>query len=369
MTLIQYKEHRFRKSVLGVIEQANTIITEMGEMGYTLTLRQLFYQFVRRNWIENTERNYKRLGRVVTDAREAGLMSWTAIEDRGRNCEIYGYNEDPSKVLRNIEYRLNVDRWAKMDTYVEVWVEKQALESVIAKPCRKWHTPFMACKGYLSASEAWRAGLRFEEARKAGKRPVLIHLGDHDPSGIDMTRDNGQRLDLYSVGPVEVERIALNMNQIEEYNPPPNPVKGSDSRWKKYAEKHGNNSWELDALEPKVLDELIQSSIKAHIDMDKWHEAEAEEHEKREDLAKLHARWDELKQLVNLEGKPLDRLAGYDATVDAGHHTFHNDLSTPEVLRDIAEYLEKKDRMDDHDTLLDFAQWFEQVRDESYTTE
>jgi hypothetical protein len=331
LTLIQYKEHRFRKSVLGVINQANTILAEMGAMGYTLTLRQLFYQFVRRNWIENTERNYKRLGRVVTDAREAGLMSWTAIEDRGRNCEINAYTEDPSEVLNGIEFGLNVDRWAKMDDYVEVWVEKQALESVIAKPCRKWHTPFMACKGYLSASEAWRAGLRFQQARQQGKRPVLIHLGDHDPSGIDMTRDNGDRLELYSRQGVEVRRIALNMDQIEQYDPPPNPVKGSDSRWRKYAEEHGNNSWELDALEPKVLDDLIQDAITTHIDMDKWDEAVREEDEKRADLAKLHERWPELQRLVNIEGKPLERLRMYDFAVDHGQS-----LNTLEFLDWIA---------------------------------
>ena len=130
-----------------------------------------------------------------------------------------------------------------------------------------------------------------------------------------MTRDNGERLELYSRQGVEVRRIALNMDQIEQYDPPPNPVKGSDSRWRKYAEEHGNNSWELDALEPKVLDDLIQDAITTHVDMDKWDEAVREEDEKRADLAKLHERWPELQRLVNIEGKPLDRLERYDDEV------------------------------------------------------
>lgn len=315
MTLIQYKEHRFRKPVMDTIDRANVILDEMHAQGYVLTLRQLFYQFVRRNWIANQEREYKRLGRIVTDAREAGVMSWTAIEDRGRGTTVYGYQEDPASVLKNIQMKLNVDRWARQDHYVEVWVEKQALESVVARPCRALHTPYMACKGYLSASEAWRAGQRFEQIKGSGRTPVVIHLGDHDPSGIDMTRDNGERLALYARYGVEVRRVALNMDQVEQYDPPPNPTKVTDSRAKGYLDAYGESCWELDALEPKTLDELIRSSIGDYIDWDKWHEAEELEAELREPLAKLFGRYDELAQLVDMEGRPLDRLEAYDVEV------------------------------------------------------
>ena len=111
--------------------------------------------------------------------------------------------------------------------------------------------PYMACKGNLSASEAWRAGQRFERAAEAGKDLVLFHLGDQDPSGVDMTRDNGDRVELYSSGQfVDVRRLALNMDQVEEYSPPPNPVKLTDSRAEGYVAQFGTSSWELDALEP-----------------------------------------------------------------------------------------------------------------------
>lgn len=317
MTLIQYKEPRFRKPVLETIERANIILTEMAKQGYVLTLRQLFYQFVRRNWIANQEREYKRLGRIVTDAREAGVMSWTAIEDRGRGTATYGYQEDPASTLRGIEFRLNVDRWARQDHYVEVWVEKQALESVVARPCRALHVPFMARKGYLSASEALRAGQRFEAIKADGRKPVVIHLGDHDPSGIDMTRDNADRLALYARYGVEVRRVALNMDQIEEHNPPPSPTKVSDSRAKGYIDAYGSSCWELDALEPKTLDELIRSSVGDYIDDAKWKAAGALEAELRAPLSLLHDRYDELSQLVTIDGRPLDRLAAYDERVPA----------------------------------------------------
>lgn len=101
------------------------------------------------------------------------------------------------------------------------------------------------------------AAKRFEGYVYQGISPVIIHLGDHDPSGIDMTRDIIDRMDIFEAG-VGVERIALNMDQIELYNPPKNPAKLSDTRAKGYIEKFGSSSYELDALEPRVIRDLIK---------------------------------------------------------------------------------------------------------------
>lgn len=289
----RYRAHRFKAAAQATIDQAQEIIAEMSEQGYVLTLRQLYYQFVRRNWIPNEEREYKRLGRIITDAREDGQVSWTAIEDRGRNC--YGPNpeEDPAEVVDGVEHGLLFDLWARQDHYVEVWVEKQALEGVIARPCDRLHVPYMACKGYLSASEAWRAGLRFRSALDDDKRCVLVHLADHDPSGLDMTRDNGARLRLFaeSHAGVEVRRIALNMDQIQRYDPPPNPAKLTDSRARDYVREFGTSSWELDALEPSVLDSLITDTVDEYRDTDLWRETLEEQEEARRPLAALSENW------------------------------------------------------------------------------
>jgi hypothetical protein len=165
--------------------------------------------------------------------------------------------ESEQEVLKDIERGFALDRWARQNTYVEVWVEKEALASVIERPCGRFAVPYMSCKGYLSVSEAWRAGQRFEEMLDQGRHCVLIHLGDHDPSGIDMTRDNDDRLALFAGERIDVRRIALNMDQVQRYNPPPTPTKITDSRAGDYIRKHGQTSWELDALQPQVLDKLI----------------------------------------------------------------------------------------------------------------
>ena len=110
----------------------------------------------------------------------------------------------------------------------------------------------------------YSAAKRIQEYSVQGKDTIILHFGDHDPFGIDMTRDNQERLSLFG-SEAEVRRIGLNMIQISEFNPPPNPTKFTDSRSSDYSYKFGNSSWELDALTPDQLNSLINTQIKVMI--------------------------------------------------------------------------------------------------------
>ena len=295
---IQYEEWSPRPETMETVEDAQRIISDYEAQGYSLTLRQLYYQFVAKNLVENSLRSYKNLGNVITKARMAGLISWEAIEDRNRDHHDFLKEESIENVLSRIHRKIQYDNWARQDTYVEVWIEKAALENVLEKPCARWAVPYMACKGYLSASEAWRAGRRFLERKEAGKDCVLIHLGDHDPSGIDMTRDNQDRLNIFAEWGVEVRRIALNMDQIKQYAPPPNFAKLTDSRASDYVRKYGRDSWELDALEPSVLDALISRTIEEYVDPVVWEQTNEEELRTRQKLIELANHWDEVEAFL-----------------------------------------------------------------------
>lgn len=299
MTTIKYIEKRFNANSRIRIRTANEIIGEYQAAGYTLTLRQLYYQFVSRGLLENTQKNYKSLGKLITDARLAGLISWKAIEDRTRSSNAFLINESERHTFYGIEYGFAMDMWSNQDFYVEAWIEKEALSNVMEKPCREFRVPYMACKGYLSASEAWRAGGRFEEAIARGQKPVLIHLGDHDPSGIDMTRDNDDRLSMFArTHDLDVRRIALNMDQVERYAPPPNPTKVTDSRSDSYLARFGEESWELDALEPAVIESLITSEIKTLVDPVRWNESLDIERERRRPLEAVYDHWPRVNQFL-----------------------------------------------------------------------
>ena len=264
MPKIQYKEINFRSKSLELIGLVNQVINEYKAQGYELTLRQAYYQLVARGYIPNNERSYKNIGNLINDGRLAGLIDWTAITDRTRNLRGNSHWSNPSDVIASAKYSYLLNKWKGQPNYVEVWVEKDALVDIVGQACRPLDTPYFSCRGYTSQSEMWSAAQRFIHQSNRENR-IIIHLGDHDPSGIDMTRDIQERLTMFGAN-VHVKRVALTMEQIETYNPPPNPAKLSDSRCHAYMEQFGDESWELDVLEPKVITNLIRSEVTAFRD-------------------------------------------------------------------------------------------------------
>jgi hypothetical protein len=292
MPHIAYKDITFKRSTQIVINQANEIIDDYQGQGFKLTLRQLYYQFVARDLIPNTMQSYQRLGSIINDARLSGEIDWEAIEDRTRNLEQKTRWDDPEEIIRNSALAYHRDMWDGQDNRVEVWIEKEALIGVVEDVCRRYDVPYFACRGYTSQSEQWAAGQRFKSTIENGQMPVVLHLGDHDPSGIDMTRDNTERLCMFAEGEVIVERLALNMDQVRRYRPPPNPAKMTDSRFNGYVERFGEKCWELDALSPTVIARLIEDNIQAHItDHDLWLERKASIERERGLLERASERW------------------------------------------------------------------------------
>lgn len=317
-----YEEWNPDPSSLAVVEQANTIIEDYEAQGYDLTLRQLYYQFVARDLIPNNMRSYKRLGSLLDRGRKAGLVDWSAIVDRTRNLESLAHWSSPANALLAIAEQYREDLWEDQPTRVEVWVEKEALAGVVERAADAFDCAWFSCRGYVSQSEMWEAGRRFGRYFAAGQNVVVLHLGDHDPSGIDMTRDIRDRIGnfvetdwLYeqmtetsaypsaireaiqahlgtSANPLTINRIALNMDQVEQYDPPPNPAKVTDSRSGPYIAQYGDESWELDALDPATLASLITEHIEALVDPDLYAQAVHDVEDRRAQLVDLSDRYD-----------------------------------------------------------------------------
>jgi hypothetical protein len=270
----KFKTKKFKPLHWAIICKANEIIEEYQRGGFTLTLRQLYYQFVSRDYIPNSLQMYNMLGDVISEGRMAGEIDWSAIEDRGRNLQTPRAFLNPTTLMKAAKSSYQINPWLDQPNYVEVWVEKEALLGVLEVICEKMRVPYFACKGYNSQSEMYAAGKRFAERIDAGKKTHIIHLGDHDPSGIDMTRDIRERMYEFSGypfgGQFKVHRIALNKDQVEEFNPPPNPAKFKDPRANKYISEFGESSWELDALPPTIITALIHANIHTKIDKLAW---------------------------------------------------------------------------------------------------
>jgi hypothetical protein len=307
----KYIDKRLGDASLSIIAQANAIVEEYVRQGLDLTLRQLYYQFVSRDLMANKQSEYNRLGNIISDGRLMGLVRWDAITDRTRNLEGHRTFEKPVDALKTLsdigdeetgkpadQWRYYRDLWADQPWRPEVWIEKEALAGVVQQICDELRIDFFACRGYNSQSEQWRAGRRFARYIQKGQRPIVFHLGDHDPSGIDMTRDNRDRLTMFAGTPVMVQRLALNYQQIEELRPPENPCKMSDSRAGGYIqmmEEHGCDdpyvSWELDALEPTYIRDLISNNADKIRDEETWADSLSQEADEIRQLREVADAW------------------------------------------------------------------------------
>lgn len=282
----RFETYRFSEQVASRILLASQILTEYRAAGYTLTIRQLYYQMVARGYIENTMQSYKRIVADMTKARYAGLVDWNAIEDRTRQTMSPVAWDNHVDILKAAASGFRLDRWEGQNNHVEIFIEKEALAGVFQPLVRELHVHITANRGYSSASEMWRHAKRFQRLRhQEGKRLYLFYFGDHDPSGMDMDRDMIERIQLLSRQCFfQFHRLALTWDQIEHYSPPPNPAKLTDSRAGSYVAEFGFDSWELDALEPQVLTQLAREAILDLRDDDAWNSVLAIEEEMRERL-------------------------------------------------------------------------------------
>lgn len=301
MAKICYVPKTFSAPKLAQIVVANNIINSYHSQGYDLTVRQLYYQFVARGHIPNQPEEYSKLQGLLNDARLAGLIDWDAIVDRTRNLRALHHYSHPRDPIGEASESFRFWKWEKQPHYVEVWVEKDALLSIVGQMANKYDVPYFSCRGYTSVSEVHSAAMRFQYEQEEGKTCHVIHLGDHDPSGIDMTRDIKERITQVFRVPVQVHRVALTREQIDRYNPPPNPAKLTDSRVGKYMEQHGEYSWELDALEPSVLSDIIEVNIRHWLDMRLWEQSLKKEQKARNMLRGIYDDWNNVYKFVQRE--------------------------------------------------------------------
>lgn len=278
-----YIEKNFRGESLRLIGLIDGIIKEYRAQGLRMTLRQTYYQLVARDVIPNKEESYKMLSGLLSNARLAGLIDWDAIEDRVRQPRMPLEFTDLKHRVESAVYNYRLPRWAGQEYYVELHVEKDAIANILSPIASRKHITLSVNRGYSSQSAMYESAQRFKET---GKPNILFYLGDLDPSGEDMVRDIRDRLEMFGVENIEVQKLALTWDQVQEYKPPTNPAKFSDPRAKGYVEKYGKHSWEVDALNPRTLTQIITDSIDAYLDQDAMDAVIAQEESDKKRLRK-----------------------------------------------------------------------------------
>jgi hypothetical protein len=286
-----------------VLQHALAIAEEYRRGGLSLTVRQMYYQFVARGLLPSGQRVYKRIVKILSDARYDGRFGLDLIEDRTRtmhpgdftrnDCDHTAAMPQAERWIRQMPRLLLArDRWYGQPVHVSVWVEKEALAGIFEPTCTDLGVSWMACKGNPSVSSLWAWVKSAAQARELmhtrhgclheEERAVILYFGDHDPTGFvipraaeasvaRLSRAGGLPLD------VEVKRVALNMDQIQQYDPPPFWAKTTDSRYQGYVDEHGTEeAWELDALDPSVLRDLIEAEVGALFDDGIYEEVQEE---------------------------------------------------------------------------------------------
>jgi hypothetical protein len=291
MKLITYCEHRFTPRTKALINKVNEILEEHRAAGYTLSLRQIFYQLVARGVVENNENRYKGLSKTLTDAREAGLVPWDAIEDRGRWLRQNTHWNDPRDLLAATVASWATDLWARQAVRPEVWCEKDALSGIIGPVCEDLDVSWFPAKGYC----LWQTHAeRLRGYIDANQGCVIFYLGDHDPSGLDMYANIKRKLKLFlgeAFEMVSVQRIGLTMEQIRSLNLLPNPAKKKDSRYEVYRAEHGSVCWELDALPAAFIASLVREHLEPLREPRGWDDAISLQEATRQKLATLAGQW------------------------------------------------------------------------------
>lgn len=240
-----------------------------------MTLRQLYYRLVAKEIIPNEKKVYNSLSKILTDARRKGDVDASLFEDRTRKSDIRKEmlidKTRIFKIRRNSfieglwEYKL--DRWLNQDFKIIIVLEKQALEGVFSNICKKLEVSLVVNRGYNSYTQLREIAQSINHDSNKLRSNTFLMFGDFDPSGKDIMRNFGDQLKEMKVkGNFKV--LALNKEQIDTYNLPPQPIKEKDARAVKFKEEHGSGVVELDALEPLVLENMIKDSVKPYFFQD-----------------------------------------------------------------------------------------------------
>jgi len=278
-------DKEFKPESMRLVGLISGILDEYLREGYRLTVRQVYYQLVQSNAVPNDRNSYNRVKELISDARLAGYLDWNAIEDRGRKPYEVTTWESPEHIIRAATERFKIDKWEDQPNHVEVMIEKDALSGIFLPVCEKWDVPFHANKGFSSSSALYHLGKKIQACNK---HVYIIYAGDHDPSGVQMSQDLLDRLQMFSQSRITVMRIALTMKQIERYNPPPQFAKTQDTRTPAYVSRFGTDKcWELDSLKPRILAEMTEKAIISLMDMDKWQKAVEREDDMKDHLQNI----------------------------------------------------------------------------------
>ena len=277
----QIKRSRRSKDDLATL--LNAIQTILNAEQSQITIRHLFYRLVGLQVIEKTEADYHQLCSHLSKWRRSGDIQWSAFSDSTRRRILRTTFDDIPQALRTIIncYRRNL--WETQPNYIEVWVEKEAMVSILEDTVDKMGVPLVVARGFSSLTGLYDGAETIKAAIDMGKEPIIYHLGDWDPSGVAAGQSivNSMRDD-FNVD-LTFQRLAVTSEQIDRLQLPTRPVKTTDRRAKNWE----GGCVEIDTMPPAELLSVVEQAITRHIDVKAWNSLKEIETQETETLTQL----------------------------------------------------------------------------------
>ncbi|AVP59051.1 hypothetical protein C7H73_08860 [Pulveribacter suum] len=238
------------------------------------SVRAVCYRLFTEKLIPNMSKgSTNAVGTQLVYARENGLIPWEWIVDETREAERTSSWSNPESIIGAAVRQYRKDYWEMQPRRVEVWAEKGTVRGTVAPVLSKYGVTFRVMHGYGSATSIYGIA---QETLDSTKPMTVLYIGDHDPSGMQMSeRDIPTRLARYG-GTAEIIRIALDASDVTaDTKLPWFPVedKVGDTRHDWFVENYGHRCWEVDALSPVVLRERLDAAIESMLDADAWNHA------------------------------------------------------------------------------------------------
>lgn len=242
-----------------------------------LNVRGLCYVLESQQVIHKTEADFDKVERLVVALRRDGTIPYDKISEGHRERHALHTYESIGQFLGTVKNGYRRDVWGTQPYHVEVWSEKNGLSNAIRPVCDTYRVPYVPTKGQPSLTLLYNSA---QEMMASEKPTRLLYVGDHDATGVNISRVIEDELHEFGVD-VILHRVAVTPEQIATYHLPTRPGKQSDNKHAAFVAAYGPACVEVDALQvvsQDLLPSLIRQAIEPLIDWDVWNEtAVAEE--------------------------------------------------------------------------------------------
>lgn len=295
-------EHRQRRRISSakrpMLEAARQIVMSRRHF-WPLSVRQVHYALLNDPPLKhagkpgsayaNNLKSYKDLCDLLTRARLERLIPWQAIADETRPFIEWAVHREPGGFLREQMddllkgYRRDLQQ--SQPNHIEIVAEKLTVRSIVESVAGRYSIPVTIGRGYCSIDPRRALAQRFH--RSGREKLVVLLVSDFDPDGEQIAQSFARSMrDDFGIEPVAI-KAALTAEQVKKYQLPKSmDAKPGSSNYRRFVAQYGVDAYELEALEPTLLQEILQERIDSILDVEAFNaELEAE----REDAAKLEA--------------------------------------------------------------------------------